>query len=57
MPVRLPASQCTREELMSFIGGQLAASAGKDEPVKLATRLIVEEVLEGESGDARAGLL
>ena len=57
MPVRLPASQCTCEELMSFIEEPLATSSGKDEPVKLATRLIVEEVLEGESGDARAGLL
>jgi transposase-like protein len=52
MATRLPASQRTREELMSLIEGRLSTVSGKDELVKLATRLIVEEALESESGDA-----
>ncbi len=40
MAARLPASQRTREELTAY------------ELVKLATRLFVEEALEGETGDA-----
>jgi transposase-like protein len=32
--------------------GRLSTSSAKDELVKLATRLIVEEALEGEAGDA-----
>jgi transposase-like protein len=51
MATRLPASQRTREELRSLIEGRLSTAAGKDELIKLATRLIVEEALEGESGD------
>ena len=35
-----------------MIEGRLSASSAKDELVKLATRLIVEEALEGEAGDA-----
>ena len=49
---RLPASQRTREGLTSLIEGRLSTSSAKDELVKLATRLIVEEALEGEAGDA-----
>jgi hypothetical protein len=52
MATRLPASQRTREELTSLIEGRLSTSSAKDELVKLATRLIVEEALEGEAGDA-----
>jgi len=51
MATRLPASQRTREELRSLIEGRLSTAAGKDELIKLATRLIVEEALEGETGD------
>src|SRR6266568_6913898 len=49
---RLPASMRTREELMSLIEGRLSTASAKDELVKLATRLVVEEALEGEAGDA-----
>ena len=52
MATRLPASQRTREELTALIEGRLSTSSAKDELVKLATRLIVEEALEGEAGDA-----
>src|SRR3974390_1998992 len=49
---RIPASQRTREELTALIEGRLSTTSAKDELVKLATRLIVEEALEGEAGDA-----
>ena len=52
MATRLPASQRTREELTELIDGRLSTASAKDELVKLATRLIVEEALEGEVGDA-----
>jgi len=52
MATRLPASQRTREELTALIEGRLSIGSAKDELVKLATRLIVEEALEGEAGDA-----
>jgi hypothetical protein len=45
-------SQHTREELTALIEGRLSSASAKDELVKLATRLIVEEALEGEAGDA-----
>jgi 16S rRNA C967 or C1407 C5-methylase (RsmB/RsmF family) len=47
MTTRLPASQRTREELSALIEGRLRTASAKDELVKLATRLIVEEALEG----------
>jgi hypothetical protein len=49
MATRLPASQRTREELTALIEGRLCTASAKDELVKLATRLIVEEALEGEA--------
>src|ERR1700720_2202345 len=52
MATRLPASQRTREELTALIEGRLSTASAKDELVKLASRLIVEEALEGEAGDA-----
>jgi transposase-like protein len=52
MARRLPASMRTREELMSLIEGRLSTASAKDELVKLATRLIIEEGLEGEASDA-----
>src|SRR3974390_2595713 len=52
MATRLPASQRTREELTALIEGRLSTASAKGELVKLATRLIVEEALEGEAGDA-----
>jgi len=52
MATRLPASQWTREELAALIEGRLSTGSAKDELVKLATRLIVEDALEGEATDA-----
>ena len=48
MATRLPASQRTREELTALIEGRLSTASAKDELIKLASRLIVEEALEGE---------
>ena len=52
MATRLPGSRRTREELTTLIEGRLSTASAKDELVKLATRLIVEEALEGEASDA-----
>jgi putative transposase len=52
MAKRIPASMRTREALAALIEGRLASPAGRSELVELATRLIVEEVLEGEVRDA-----
>ena len=52
MATRLPGSRRTREELTALIEGRLSTASAKDELVKLATRLIVEEALEGEATDA-----
>src|SRR6476661_8342282 len=52
MATRLPGSRRTREELTALIEGRLSTASAKDELVKLATRLIVEEALEGEASDA-----
>ncbi len=41
----------TREALAALIEGRLASPAGRSELVELATRLIVEEALEGEVRD------
>ena len=49
MATRLPVSQRTREELTALIEGRLSTASANDELVKLATRLIVEEALEGET--------
>jgi putative transposase len=52
MGKRIPASMRTREALQALIEGRLASPVGRSELVELATRLIVEEALEGEVGDA-----
>src|SRR5919106_6266190 len=52
MAKRLPASMRTREELQGLIEGRLSTAVGREELVKLATRLIVEEALEAEARDA-----
>jgi putative transposase len=52
MARRIPASMRTREALAALIEGRLASPAGRSELVELATRLIVEEALEGEVRDA-----
>ena len=36
---------------VSLIEGRLSTASAKDELIKLASRLIVEEALEGEAGD------
>jgi putative transposase len=51
MVTRIPASQRTREELTALIEARLSTALAKGELVELATRLIVEEALEGEAGD------
>jgi hypothetical protein len=52
MATRIPASMRTREALSALIEGRLASPAGRSELVELATRLIVEEALEGAVRDA-----
>ena len=52
MSQRVPASARTREALSSLIEGRLSSEAGLSELVRLATRLIIEEGLEGEVRDA-----
>ena len=52
MAKRIPASMRTREALQALIEGRLASPAGRSELVELATRLIVEEALEGEVREA-----
>jgi Transposase, Mutator family len=48
----IPASERTREELRDLIEGRLASSDERSALLRLATRLIVEEALEAEVGDA-----
>ena len=52
MEKRIPASMRSREALSALIEGRLASPTGRPELVELATRLIVEEALEGEVRDA-----
>ncbi len=52
MAKRVPASMRTRESLSNLMEGRLSSADGRAALVKLATRLIVEEVLEAESRDA-----
>ena len=51
MAKRVPASMRTRESLADLIEGRLSSADGRAALVKLATRLIIEEALEGESRD------
>ena len=55
MSKRVPASMCTRQSLSDVIEGRLSSPAGREELVKLATRLIIEETLEAEGGTRSAG--
>lgn len=52
MSRRVPASMATRQKLSDLIEGHLSSPDGRGELIKLATRLIVEEALEAEAGDA-----
>jgi putative transposase len=49
---RLSAPERTREELRALMNGELGTAAGRSDLVRLALRLIIEEALEGEVGDA-----
>jgi transposase-like protein len=49
---RIPASERTRERLKALMNGVGEVSDGRSELVRLAVRLIIEEALEGEAGDA-----
>ena len=52
MTPRLPGSEWTREALNDLIEGRSRLGNAKSALVQLATRLIVEEGLEGEVCDA-----
>ncbi|MCP4209171.1 MAG: IS256 family transposase, partial [Shimia sp.] len=52
MTQRLPGSERTREALNDLMEGRLRVDNAKSELVRLATRLIIEEGLEGEVRDA-----
>ena len=52
MAKRASASMRTRESLSDLIEGRLSSADGREELVKLATRLIVEKALEAASRDA-----
>ena len=52
MSKRVPGSMRTRQSLSDLIEGRLSSPDGRAELVRLATRLIVDEVLESESRDA-----
>jgi putative transposase len=49
---RIPASERTRERLKALMEGRAEATDELSELVRLAARLIIEEALEGEAGDA-----
>jgi len=49
---RIQASERTREKLKALMAGRSEARDGRSELVRLAARLIIEEALEGEAGDA-----
>ena len=48
---RLSAPERTREELRALMNGDLGTAAGRSDLVRVALRLIVDEVLEGEMAD------
>ena len=52
MRTRIQGSERTREALNALIDGQARVADAKSELVRLATRLIIEEGLEGEVRDA-----
>ncbi len=52
MDKRVPASMRSRQQLSDLIEGRLSSADGRAALIKLATRLIVEEALEAEAGEA-----
>ncbi len=55
MAKRVPASMRTRQSLSDVIEGRLSSPAGREELVKLAARLIIEETLVRLLSRRRAG--
>ncbi len=49
---RIPASERTREKLKALMEGRSESVEGRSDLVRLAARLIIEEAMEGEAGDA-----
>src|ERR1051326_3480479 len=49
---RIPASERTRDKLKALMEGRSEVEDGRSELVRLAARLIIEEAMEGEAGDA-----
>jgi putative transposase len=52
MAKRIAASEATRERLQAVMDGRLDTADGRGELLRLAARLVVEEALEAEAGDA-----
>jgi putative transposase len=52
MAKRIAASETTRERLQAVMDGRLDTADGRGELIRLAARLIVEEALEAEVGEA-----
>ena len=52
MTLRIPASVSSREAPSDLIEGRLSSQGGRTEPVRLATRLIIEEGLQAEVREA-----
>jgi len=52
MGTRVPGSMRSRQQLSDLIEGRLSSADSRAELIKLATRLIVEEALEAEAGEA-----
>jgi transposase-like protein len=52
MAKRIAASEATRERLQAVMDGRLDTADGRGELLRLAARLIVEEALEAEAGEA-----
>jgi putative transposase len=52
MAKRIAASEATRERLQAVMDGKLDTADGRGELLRLAARLIVEEALEAEAGEA-----
>ena len=48
---RIPVSERTRGKLRALVDGRSGAEDGRSELVRLTTRLIIEEALEGEARD------
>jgi transposase-like protein len=52
MTKRIAASEATRERLQAVMDGKLDTADGRSELLRLAARLIIEEALEAEAGEA-----